>query len=63
MNESEVKSPLFRRWVLKRSKEVDWFPLHTLIGESSSHGLSAGKMKTKNEAAMRSAEIGGAEKN
>ena len=54
MNESEVKSPLFRRWVLKRSKEVDWFPLHTLIGESSSHGLSAGKMKTKNEAAMRS---------
>ena len=54
---------MVRRWVVKRSKEVDWFPLHTLIGESWSHGLlSARKMKTKNEAAVQG-EVGDAEKN
>ena len=42
--------------VIRARCSVDWFPLHALIGESWSHGLSARKMKTKNEAASETSE-------
>ena len=33
--------------VIRAGCSVDWYPLHALIGESWSHGLSARKMKRK----------------